>query len=228
MVCRSLTTFLFLNLILMSIIPARADIVNYNLDPTQSYVDVTVDGVGPDRSRTSGTGVLHLSPSIPPFGTAQITEMDVLLEEALLFSFAGGLVTATTTAGDLTINLVTPGAAGTVSSNQFNQTGNQMGLGGNVDISDPNNLSGGDATIDLSALSLSLVDFTNVTLSRTGDVMTISGSYNIDQMVDVGGEATPINIAGVFVATGIVSVPEPGGMIVLLAMLGIAAGRRRN
>jgi len=229
MVYRAFTICIFYTLSLISVGSANADIVNFVLDATQSHVDVTVAGVGPDRSQTSGTGALFLTPSTPPFGVAQITDLDIVLDDALFFSLFAGLVTATTTAGDVTVELVTPGAPGTVSSSQFDQTGNSMRLGGSVVIDDDNGIVGGDQTLDLSTLADSVVDFNAVTLSRTGDVVTISGTYDIAQSIDAGnGTSVPIVIAGVFVASGVVMVPEPSGMVVLLATFGIVVGRRRR
>ena len=227
MFCRTFRICLLLALTLTSIASTKADVVNFTIDSTQSFVDVTLIGIGPERSQTSGAGVLNLTPSTPPFGVAQITDMNVVLDEGLTFNLFGTLVTITTMADDLTVDLVTPGAAGTVSSGQFDQTGNTMQLGGTVDVDDDSGLIGGDQMFNLSALDPSVVDFNGVSLSRAGDVVTISGTYEINEVIDANGTDIPINVAGVFVASGVV-VPEPSGMVVLLGSFGFAILRRRR
>jgi hypothetical protein len=227
MIYRSFTICTFLTAALISVATAKADVVNFVLDSTQSSTDVTIAGVGPDQSQTSGTGVLNLTPSAPPFGVAQITDLDVVLDDGLFFDL-GNMVTASTTAGNVTVNLITPGAAGTVSSNQFDQTGNLIGLGGIINVLDPLGVAGGNQMINLADEAPSLVDFNGVTLSRTGDIVTVSGTYLVNQTVTIGGNDVDVVVAGVFVGSGVVTVPEPSGMVVLLASLGFTVSRRRR
>lgn len=206
----------------------QSDIVSLDADPAQSFADVTVDGVGPERSQTSGTGLIILTPAAPPFGVAQITDLNLILDDSLTFILGGGLVTATTTAGNVMIDLLTPGAAGSVSAGQFDQLNNLIALSGIVDISDPFGVIGGDQTLDLSTLDPDFVDFTGVTVDRVGDVITINADYAFTRDLDVSGNSIVLEMTGTIVASGVVPVPEPASMLVPFSMAGLALLRRKR
>ena len=89
---RSFAICILFGLAQVSVGAVNADTVNFVVIATQSFADVTVNSEDVERSQTSGSGVLHLTPSTPPFGVAQITEFDLVLDDGLAFSLVGGLV----------------------------------------------------------------------------------------------------------------------------------------
>ena len=209
----------------------RADIVDFVMDSSQSYVDLTIvgaDAPSTQRSQTTGFGKIDLSPTTEPFGQAQITELNQTLVDGLGYSVGGGLATLSTTGGNVMTNLVTPGAAGTVSAGQFDQLANMMELLGNVDVTDPSNIIGGTQTLDLSTIVLDPIDFTDVTISRTGNTLTISGDYLINATIDTGTMGVPIVLAGSFLATGAIAIPEPGGLVFLMVAFNTVLLKRKR
>lgn len=207
---------------------SRADVVNFTVDNTQSFVNVTLAGSGPEFSRTSGSLTLDLGSLDAPFGTGQVTSLNLLLNDAMSFGLAGGLVSVDTVADDVEILMLTPGAAGTFTGDLFDQLANEMGLSGSANISDPLGLVGGNDTLDLATLPTSLMDFTGVSVTRSGSVYTLTVDYEIDQELDLAGGPYPLNLTGTIVATGFAAVPEPGSALVLVALMSAAVVRNRR
>jgi len=206
----------------------RADLVNFTVDNTQSFVNVTLAGSGPEFSRTSGTLTLDLGSLDAPFGTGQITTLNLLLNDAMNFGLGGGAVTVSTAADDVEIVLYTPGSAGSFSGDLFDQLGNEVGLTGTANILDPLGLVGGNDTLDLFTLPTSLIDFNSVSVTRSGNQYTLTVDYEIDQVLDLTGGPYPLNLTGTIVATAFAAVPEPSSLLVLAGLAGVAAARRRR
>ena len=207
---------------------SNADIVSMTIDQAQSFVDVSIADSADDRSATSGTLTLDITSTTPPSGSGQITSMNVVLDDALAYSLVSGLVTVTTTAGDVEITLISAGPPGTISAGQFDQIGNTFGTSGDVDVDDPNNVVGGSQTVDLSTIPTAPSNFMDVTLSQIGNVLTLEMDYTFTQDLELDGNSTPLVANGTLVATGIVAIPEPGSALfagVLFA--GVALRRRR-
>jgi len=209
-IATALTTLLFCA-------SSHADIVNLDVDPASSNITL---GIGPTAGLTStmsGTSVIDVLSNDAPFGTAQITALNLVLDQGLSFTPIP-TVTATTSPGDLTLTLVTPGAAGTVTGGLFDQLNNEVFLNGDVDIIDPFNLVGGDQIYDLGSLGGLFIDFNNVQIIRSGEILTVLGSFAIMDNLDFGnGILIPISAVGTFSASGNV-VPEPSGLAAILAV----------
>lgn len=226
MVRNSATLFSVFTVALIWINSVNADAVDFVVDSTQSFTEVSIQGGAAQTSQTSGTGRLVLSPSSPPFGVAQISELNLIWDDNMTFSFLGGAVTANTVGGDVMTDMITPGPAGTVVGGQFDQFGNLMGLSGNVEILDPFGLIGGDQNFDLSTLAPGTVDFVGISLVRVGDTVTLDVDYEINQILDVSGNPVTLDIVGTLVASG--SVPEPGATLILLGSSVAFLTRRRR
>ena len=207
-----------------------ASIVDLTFDSSMSSADLSINNSGFETSSVSGTGSIDVASLTAPFGTAQITALDISLDDALSFSFAAGLVTVNTQPGDDTISLVTPGAAGVVTNGLFDQLGNQLQLGGTIAVSDPLNLLGGSQTLDLSSQAPTVTDFLDFEISRTGDIKTVSGTFSVTDSIEVApGTFIPLAANGSFLASGVVTaVPEPGSLAVLGLLSGLFVIRRQR
>ena len=205
-----------------------ADFIDLTVDPVASSTSISVAGSDAQTSAVSGTSVLDLNPPFEPFGTAQITDVNLVLDDGLNFSFLAGLVTASTAAGDIEILMITPGAPGTVmSGNLFDQIGNLMSVTGEIDVVDPLNLIGGNQTFDLSTLVPVLVDFNDVIVARNGDTVSINFDYAFSQDIDANGTLITVDVNGSILATG-TFVPEPSAGLLWLMIGGWVAVRRRR
>lgn len=182
----------------------QAQVISLTFDPAQSSADVSIAG-DTSTSSLSGTGEIDIQNLGPPSGNAQITQLDVALDDGLDFSIGIGIfsVSASSEPGDVTFTLVTPGAPGMLSGSSFDQLGNEVVIDGVIDVSDPFGLAGGDQTIDLSTLAGSAFDSTGINVSQSGDVITVSGTFAITQMLD-GLGAVDVDVT--YVATGVVPV----------------------
>ena len=72
------------------------------------------------------------------------------------------------------------------------------------------------------------VDFLDVTLDRTGDIITINVDYEINQILNLGGVPITLDIVGTLVANGPVQVPEPGATLILFGSSIALLTRRRR
>ena len=188
--------------ILPSLAPAQ--IIPLTIDSTQSSVEISIGGSSSD-SELSGDATIDLQFSSPPSGSAQVTDLNLFVEEQLDFDLF--LFVSASTSSNVAISIVTPGAPGTISGGSFDQLANLLEFTGDLDISDPFGLAGGSQTIDLSTLALDPFDFNSVNVSQSGDVITVSGSLTINEMMDFGAVSIPIVVDGTFVATGTLPVP---------------------
>ena len=134
------------------------------VDNVLSQTTFTAAGVS-DTSTTSGTIDLLVSPGTSPFNTAQITGLNLTLDEDLRLVFAFGLASLETNpASSIQIQLVSPGPAGSVAGGTFDQLENTLVASGQVDFNDPLNLVGGSMALDLSSAGNQVADFSNVSI----------------------------------------------------------------
>lgn len=184
----------------------QAQIIPLTIDSTQSSVEISINGNSSD-SDLSGDVSIDVQSFGPPSGSAQITDLNLVVDDSISFSFFLGIVSVSSSPGDISISMVTPGPAGTLSGGSFDQLANSLELGGELSVSDPLNLAGGNQTFDLSEINLGPVDINAVNVSQTGNVLTISGSISINEMVDIGAGDVPLVVELDYVATG--TVPDP-------------------
>lgn len=182
---------------------AESQTVSLTIDETQSTTDIVIDG-NLGSSQLSGSITLDLQSSGPPSGNAQITELDIVLEDALNFNLAPlGIVRVETEAGAVSISMVTPGPPGTIAAGSFDQLANLTMFNGSLDLIDPLGLAGGSQAIDLSTVELSAIDFNSINVTQAGDEITVSGALTISEMLDFGAGGIPIEVDLTFVATGV-------------------------
>ena len=178
---------------------AQAQVIPLTIDSTQSSVDISLNG-SLDNSSLSGSITLDIQSSGPPSGNAQITAVNLVLDDSItLFPIFG--TSASTAPGDVVISLLTPGAPGTISGGSFDQLGNLLGLSGEFSVSI---LFGGNQTIDLSTITLSPEDFNSLSVTQSGNVITVNSSLAINDVVNVAGLALPFVVDATFVASGVV------------------------
>ena len=190
--------------------PVELQSIPLTIDSTQSTVVINIGGAA-GLSQLSGNADFEIESSNPPSGTAQITDLNLILDDSISASFALGLLTGSTQPGDVTISLVTPGEPGTIAGDIFGQQGNTLAVGGELSVIDQFGLAGGNQTIDLSAIELSPADFNSVSVTQSGDVITVSSSFTFSETLNLNVGPTPIVLAGNFVATGIATVPLTPG-----------------
>lgn len=221
MITLILRGFVATSLCLFMTCSLTADLI---VDSTQSTTTITILGTS-DTSATSGNIAVRATPSAAPFGTAQITDMNLVLDDGLNFSLLGGFVTITSVGGELEVNMVTPGPAGSIVGGEFDQLGNVVAASGTLAQSDPLNLNGGSGTIDLGSLGTPTVDFFDVQFSTSGTISTINLDYALTELIN----GIAVTIEGKVVASGTVTaVPEPTGTALLCVGLMVFAGKRRR
>ncbi len=184
---------------------AQAQVIPLTVDSSQSSVDITISG-STSSSQLSGTATLDIQSTSPPSGNAQITDLDLVLDNGLSYSFFLGAFSATSSPGDVTLSLVTPGAPGTISGNSFDQLGNLLAFSGDLDVSDFFGVAGGSQTVDLSTIDLSLFDFDSVSVTQSGNAITVSQSLTFTESLDLGATSLPVVVQGTYVASGVVPV----------------------
>lgn len=200
-----LTTVFALGGILASF--AQAQTIPLTIDPTQSSIDVTIaDAIS--SSPLSGNVTLELT-SDAATGTGQITNLDVVADEALNLNLFGGFASASTSPGDATISLVTPGAPGALSAfgNSFSQVNNLLSLDGDLAVFDGFGFAGGNQTFDLSGVQFLPANFNDVNITQFGGLITINSSVTMTGTLNLGAGNLPATIQFNYVANGIV--PEP-------------------
>jgi len=203
-----------------------AGIIPLTIDSTNSFLNLSIDGQTPQPSSASGTATLDLPDHSATSGNAQLTSLDLTLDQGFSFPLFGGFATGTTQAGDLSVSLVTPGAAGTIVGGTFDQLANQLSLDGDVSVA---SLLAPTMVLPLSTVAVSPVDFDNISISQVGNVITITGTFEIAEELDPGlGATIPLVGTGQFVASGIKPVPEPGSAMVLIGMASVLLARRRR
>ena len=181
---------------------AQAQVIPLTIDSTQSSVGITIADAS-SSSQLSGDASLELQSFSSQPDTAHISDLNLVMDEALGFNLFGGFATAFTSPGDVTISMVSPGAASSVTGNTFNQLANSLMLGGDLEIIDAFGFAGGDQTFDLSGVPISPVDFNNVNITRLGNLITVSSSVTIDDTVNFGVSDIPLIIEMNFVASGV-------------------------
>jgi len=192
-----LTTILALAGIFIS--HAHAQVIPLTIDSTQSFVDISLNGSS-DTSSVSGSLTLDIQSSSPPSGNAQITAVNLVLDDSLSIVPVLG-TSASTAPGDIVISLMSPGTLGTISGGSFDQLGNLLEVSGDINVSI---LFGGNQTIDLSTVPLSPVDFNSLSVTQSGNVITVGGSLVVNEVVEIGFFAFPFLVDANFVATGVV------------------------
>ena len=160
-----------------------------------------------DTSTTSGTVDLIVSPGTSPFNTAQVTGLNLTLDDGLELVFLFGLARVESDPGSIQIQLITPGSAGNITSGTFDQPENTIAACGQLDLIDPLSLAGGSMSFNLSSAGDQVVDFNNVSITESGGIVTIDASYSINATAN----GVDLSIDGRVVASGPVNaVPETG------------------
>ena len=186
-------------------LPAHAQIIPLTIDSTQSSIAITLsESTG--TSQLSGDGTFDLELSDPPSGNAQITELNLVLDDGLNISFALGLLAGSTAPGDVTISLVTPGAPGTIAGTSFDQSANTLAFGGELSVFDAFGIAGGNQTVDLSTIELPPVNFDSAVVTQSGSVITVTSSFAFNSVLEIGGGPLEIVVNGSVVASGEVPV----------------------
>ncbi|MEZ6119480.1 MAG: hypothetical protein R3C28_23325 [Pirellulaceae bacterium] len=168
--------------------------------PAASSVQATIDagffGSPTDESAISGHAVLDIQSVGGPTDRGQVTALELVLDDGMEFSLAFNAVQGSVAPGDLTMTLITPGAAGSILNGQFDQLANTVALSGFV------NLSTEPEPIDLSTFDPMLVDFLGIQVDRTPDQLEMSLQVNleIEMIVDdipiLGSVPVTISIDG--------------------------------
>lgn len=177
------------------------------IDPAQSSIDITIaDAIG--SSQLSGNATFDFTADAQA-GIAQITELDLAVDESVLLNLFGGFASGSTTPGGVTVSMVTAGAPGAVTEfgNSFNQLGNSLVLEGDLEVIDGFGFAGGSQTFDLSGIQFLPTDFNSVSITQFGDLITISSSATMTGTLNFGAGDVPAVIQLNYVANGIVTAP---------------------
>ena len=176
---------------------ARAQIIPLTIDSAQSSVEVSL-GVANSSSQVSGTTTIDIQNLSPPSGSAQQTQLDLVLDDSLDFSFF--LFSVSSAPGDVAFSMVTPGAPGTIAGTTFDQLANVIEMEGAFNVNDQLGLVGGSQTVDLSTIMLSPQDATSINVTQIGNTITVSNVFTISEETDFG----LLEVDVTYVATGVV------------------------
>lgn len=193
------------------------------VDASVSQATFSTLGVS-DTSATSGTVDLLVNPGTSPFSTAQVTGLNLTLDDGLDLVFAFGLARVESAPGSIQIQLVSPGPAGTVTGGTFDQLQNTVAASGQVDLIDPLNFAGGSMSFDLSTAGNQVTDFINVSITESGGIVTVDATYSItatangidltiDGRVVASGPATVAQLPGDFTQDGVVDCADLDGYV---------------
>ena len=229
--------------LVLTIAPSHctAGLISFTLGTTPglpvSNANIIIDGGGFQVTPVTGTLTLDLPDHSTSSGTAQIIALDLTLTDGLSFELPslGADVTATTAPGDVSISLVTPGAAGIITpvdgGGNFDQLDNQLAADGDLTISN-------SSTFDFGTLGISLTIFDQSGIGEAAPLglggpndLISGGVIVIDEDLVVDG--TPVSfIAGIqFSGIGtkpVKAVPEPGSTMILIGMGTVLLARRRR
>ena len=165
------------------------------VDSSLSNATIAVGAVS-DTTTTSGNLNLQVSPGTNPFSTAQITDLDLTLDDGLSLGF--GLASLNTDPASVFIELLSAGPAGNIVGGVFDQQGNVLAVSGQANLIDPFEIVGGSMSIDLATLDTTSVDFNNVLISEAGGIVTVDASYMITGVTN----GFDVSINGRVVASG--------------------------
>lgn len=183
-----------LGLVLLLVVDAsllHGQSIDLVVDQSQSMATATALGAS-DTSSITGTGVIDLSPASEPFGTAQVTDLDLSLADG--FFIDTGLVDVIVEPDGAMVFFTEVGAAGMVdANNQFDQTGNVFGISGMalVDL-----LVGADQMVDLSTVKPVVFNIVGAQLTVDGDMLTVEAAVDLDFEFEVFGMTAVMNLAG--------------------------------
>ncbi len=160
--------------------------------PQESVVAVELSapllGTTTDRSRLAGEAVLVLDRDHPPFGTAQLTQLDVVLSDGMDLSLAGGTVRAIAQPGATRVRMIDPGEGAPVVGDQFTQLDNLFQFEGQIELSTQ------QEPFDLAAVAPISADLTDIRLHRSADRLRTSLSVNLQFEAALSGMGFPIQI----------------------------------
>ena len=171
--------------------------VDLTINQNQSSVSFSVLGSS-DTSSITGSCSVEFDSAVPPFSSAQITELELSLADG--FDITVLIFVSVEAAPDsIMISLQQPGPAGNIDgNNQFSQLGNLVSTTGMVDLNDPLNLAGGSMTFDLADSGLVPVYFNNVEVQIDGSDLTISAAL----VLNLNANGFDVDVNGTLVAEG--------------------------
>lgn len=195
-----------------------AELVNFNLRsgdfPDPSSVSVLIDAglLGDDEviSSVSGTLTVDLLPTAINPTSAQVVELDVLVDEEVDVSVGGGFllprVTVNADAGQIRVRMAESGEAGEIQRGRFDQLGNLVRFEGiartsvlaePIDLStfDPTNIDFEDIAIDSDRMSATLDTgfFTELSIPVDAGLLRTTIDLVVDGNLEAEGDIPPAN-----------------------------------
>ncbi len=182
------------------------------VDPTRSgarmVATLTIEQLG-DREDTDSTGVsgtitAEIVPNTEPFTEAQLLAMNLVLAEAMSFTFDFtilGNIIVTTDADSLGLGLSTVGPAAPVTAGSFLQAGDSLNMNGRLDVSATgllaNAVPSGPAFLDVNVPT----DISG-TIVQNGSDLTLSFPLDAQGSFNVDANTVDVDLQGTVVATG--------------------------
>lgn len=220
--------FVALVVVLVAAPLARSADLDFTVVPAQSEVMVTITldtpvGADTDSDMSMVTGTISGVVESPtePFGSFQIVDLQVATAEPTSLNFclvnivsclAGVDVTAD--AGDITVAMITPGPAATVTAGDFTQVDNELQVVGGINVTATGLAVGQVPDGPYLLNSDPLPNDLSGTLVRVGDTFTLTLDLVADGMVDDPdtGVLTTFSMTGTIVATAPAPVIVPGDL----------------
>ncbi len=161
--------------------------------PTASSVSASIDGglllgSDSDSSALSGSGIMELGNMDAPFGSAQITELELILDDGAEFSLRLGL-TARAEPGETRVTLLDPGPVGTVVDGKFDQLGNVFAFEGVVWLSTQPN-----EPLDLSTVPPVTADLFGIELIDSGVQIDSQMSFDLQFATSLSMDGIPLEV----------------------------------
>ena len=161
--------------------------------PTASSVSASIDGglvlgSDSDSSALSGAGITELASVDAPFGSAQITELQLLLDDGVEFSLRLGL-TARAEPGATRVTLLEPGPAGAVVDGKFDQLDNLFAFEGEVWLSTQPN-----EPLDLSTVDPVTASLYGIELIDNGTQIDSLMNFDLQFVTSLSTEGLPFEV----------------------------------
>ena len=172
-------------------------------DPSSVSVSLSAGPLGQSTATSplSGTITLQVEPSLELPETAQITDLNLIVDEAVEFRLASGLVQASSDSKALGLQMIESAPPGDVVGGSFDQLGTLLGLVGFVSVSTA------AEPVDLGLQPPASVDIRGLSLARQDSSLTLETQFGAQAIVPVrvgllGNVDVIVDITGAIHAVG--------------------------
>jgi len=186
-------------------VSAKAPDYTFVIDPQQSNVEISItimQKTSTDSTPLSGEIEAEANPNFSPFGTINITGLDIAATETLNFSwYVPILLDGSATVSDYGMTMTEHGSEVVVSSDSFTQPNNFMQSRGVIDYSFVSPLMGSFAgTTDMAAESEPTEQAVAGRISQNGSEVTLEADIYYEDVLMMDTMEVPVLVTGTVIA----------------------------